>query len=77
MTIYHAYLLRLRYLDNGGHPLWVYSLESPDGNERHEFRTLAALTAFLERQTPPCGDVCRWRHSAAEKPPSGHDESPC
>jgi hypothetical protein len=74
MTVYHSYLLRLRYLDNGGHPLWVYSLESPDGNERHEFRTLTALTTFLDRQTPPCGEVCRWQQIGEDRSRSDHDE---
>lgn len=75
-SVYHAYLLRLRYLDNGGHPLWVYSLESPDGNERHEFRTLPALTAFLDRQTLLCGGVCRWQRADDAGSRSNHDRSP-
>lgn len=76
MTVYRSYLLRLRHLNNGGHPLWVYSLESPDGNERHEFRTLAALTAFLAQQTPPCGELCRWRQTVEDGSGSGRNESP-
>lgn len=51
---YRAYLLRLRYMDNGGQPRWVYSLQSPDGDEHHEFQTLQALAEFLAMQTPPC-----------------------
>jgi hypothetical protein len=74
-SVYYAYLLRLRHLDNGGHPLWVYSLESPDGNERHEFRTLPALMSFLDRQTLPCGGVCRWQRATKDGSQSNHDES--
>lgn len=51
-TVYRAYLLRLRHMGNGGNPRWVYSLESPDGDERHEFGTLQALTEFLALRTP-------------------------
>jgi hypothetical protein len=75
-SVYYAYLLRLRYLDNGGHPLWVYSLESPDGNERHEFRTLPALMAFIDRQTLPCGRICRWQQTDVCGSCSNHDKSP-
>jgi hypothetical protein len=75
-SVYHAYLLRLRYLDNGGHPLWVYSLESPDGNERYEFRTLPALMAFIDRQTLPCGRICRWQRADKHQLQPDHDESP-
>jgi hypothetical protein len=48
---YRSYLLRLRRLDNDERSLWCYTLESPDGLERHEFLTLQALTAFLAMQT--------------------------
>jgi hypothetical protein len=53
---YYAYLLRLRYMDNGGRPCWVYSLESPNGVEHYEFQTMQALAGFLARQTLLC--VC-------------------
>ncbi|MCB0113602.1 MAG: hypothetical protein R2873_12865 [Caldilineaceae bacterium] len=48
---YRSYLLRLRRVDDDDHPRWCYTLESPDGVERHEFWTLQALTAFLAMQT--------------------------
>lgn len=48
---YRSYLLRLRRVDDNAHVLWCYTLESPDGAERHEFWTLQALTAFLAIQT--------------------------
>jgi len=46
-----AYLLRLRRLDNGGQPLWLFILESTDGRSQHRFRDLAALTEFLAQMT--------------------------
>ena len=64
---YHAYLLRLRHMDNGGHPIWVYSLESPDGNVRHEFRTLRPLTAFLAQQTQ-ADALDAWPDRSASRP---------
>jgi hypothetical protein len=48
---YRSYLLRLRRVDDDAHARWCYTLESPDGMERHEFWTLQALTAFLAMQT--------------------------
>ncbi len=47
----YAYLLRLRWLENGGQPVWYFTLESPDGSTRHEFRGLQALTNFLALHT--------------------------
>lgn len=74
-ALYHVYLLRLRYMENGGDPRWVYSLESPDGVERHEFGTLQALTDFLTLRTPPqsrCAGHSRLEESA---PRAMHAES--
>jgi hypothetical protein len=48
---YHAYMLRLWQLSNGGEPVWRISLESPHTGERHGFASLELLFAFLETQT--------------------------
>ncbi len=50
-----AYLLRLRRVDNGGLPVWLFALESPDGRSRHWFSDLAALMAFLALITTGAG----------------------
>ncbi len=55
---YHSYLLRVRRIQDQGRSAatWRFSLESPDGQERHIFATLDALTAFLAFLT----DEERW-----------------
>jgi hypothetical protein len=72
---YRAYLLRLRYMDNGGQPRWVYSLQSPDGGEHHEFQTLQAFAEFLARQTPPCDPSRLYPASDGPSDCEKHDKS--
>lgn len=45
-TIYHAYLLRMRRMENGDRPIWTYTLQST--TEAYQFTTLAELIAFLQ-----------------------------
>jgi hypothetical protein len=47
---YQSYLLRLRYLDNGGQPVWRFSLEGP-GGAPEPFTTLEDVMAFLRALT--------------------------
>ena len=46
-----AYLLRLWEVRNGDRRIWRASLQSPSTSERHAFRSLEALFAFLEDRT--------------------------
>ena len=47
---YHAYLLRLRRVDNAGQPVWRFSLERPGQGERHNFDQLIDVLNFLQQQ---------------------------
>lgn len=44
---YHAFLLRLWQADNGGQPVWRFSLEEPGNGLRHLFLSVAELDTFL------------------------------
>ena len=44
---YFAYLLRLRRVDNGGHPQWLISLQEPGLDREQHFADLIALINFL------------------------------
>ena len=45
---YHAYLLRLHQVDNGGQPVWRISLQ-PVGSSNHlQFTSLPELNSFLQ-----------------------------
>jgi hypothetical protein len=46
-TDYFAYLLRLRRVDNAGHPQWVITLHEPGRDREHHFADLIALINFL------------------------------
>jgi hypothetical protein len=67
-TDYLSYLIRLRRVDNGGHPLWRITLEAPGGAERHtaNFGNLEALVDFLRMEMEPASD-------AVEKRKESHD----
>ncbi len=56
---YHSYLLRIRRVqDRAPHHsegAWRFSLESPDGQERHTFTSLRGLAAFLAFLVEPDG----------------------
>jgi len=47
---YHAYLLRLRRVDNAGRPVWRFSLEQPGRGERHSFDRLIEVFDYLQQQ---------------------------
>jgi hypothetical protein len=47
---YHAYLLRLRRVENAGQPVWRFSLERPGRVERHHFDQLIEVVAYLQQQ---------------------------
>ncbi len=58
-SAYHSYLLRIRRVrersrDRSG-GAWRFSLESPDGQERHTFASLQGLAAFLAFLVGPDG----------------------
>jgi hypothetical protein len=48
---YLAYLLRLWATTHDGQQVWHASLESPHGDEHHQFATLDALCEFLRART--------------------------
>ncbi len=50
-TRYRAYLLRLRRVDNGGAPCWLFSLQRPGTDEERQFATLQTLVDFLQAVT--------------------------
>ncbi len=47
---YHAYLLRLRRVENAGQPVWRFSLEQPGRGDRQQFDRLAEVFEFLQQQ---------------------------
>lgn len=44
---YQAFLLRLWQADNGGRPVWRFSLEEPGSGLRYLFQSVAELDTFL------------------------------
>ncbi|MCB0188407.1 MAG: hypothetical protein KDE31_29255 [Caldilineaceae bacterium] len=44
---YHAYLLRLRHLDNAGQAQWVITLQEAGSDRERHFADLIALISFL------------------------------
>jgi hypothetical protein len=48
---YHAYLLRLWWVNHNGQAGWRASLEEPHTGVRHGFATLEQLFAFIKQQT--------------------------
>ena len=47
---YHAYLLRLRRVENAGQPVWRFSLEQPGRGERQQFDRLSDVFDHLRQQ---------------------------
>ena len=47
---YHAYLLRLRRVENAGQPVWRFSLEQPGRGERQPFDRLSDVFDYLRQQ---------------------------
>jgi hypothetical protein len=47
---YHAYLLRLRRVENAGQPVWRFSLERPGRGERQQFVRLGDVFEYLQQQ---------------------------
>ena len=47
-AFYHAFLLRLRRVNNAGRPVWRFSVEAPGGPENRHFQNLDELCAFLQ-----------------------------
>jgi hypothetical protein len=47
---YHAYLLRLRRVENAGQPVWRFSLEQPGRGERQQFDRLGDVFDYLRQQ---------------------------
>ena len=47
---YHAFLLRLRWADNAGRPVWRISLERPGQSGQMQFESLSALCTYLAAQ---------------------------
>ncbi len=47
---YHAYLLRLRRVENAGQPVWRFSLERPGRGERQLFDRLGDVFDYLQQQ---------------------------
>jgi hypothetical protein len=52
LEFYCSYLLRLRCVDNGGHPVWRLSLQKPGHQEHVAFSSLEELVVFLRAQMP-------------------------
>lgn len=50
---YLSYLLRLWKADDGDKPTWRASLEGAESGKRIGFADLAALFAYLRRETAP------------------------
>jgi hypothetical protein len=59
---YRAFLLRAWQVDNGGEPVWRYSLQAASDSAVHVFRVANELVAFLGNQdaggqsVPPAED---------------------
>jgi hypothetical protein len=51
--VYYAYLLRLRWVENAGRPVWRISLEAPGSQDPVRFDSLAAMCAYLAEQLGP------------------------
>jgi hypothetical protein len=47
---YHAYLLRLRRVENAGQPVWRFSLEQPGCGERQPFDRLGDVFEYVQQQ---------------------------
>lgn len=47
-SLYIAFLLRLWYADNGGDPVWRFSLEAPGSGEQLRFLNVADLVEFIQ-----------------------------
>lgn len=56
---YLAYMLRLWRVDEGGHPVWRASLESPHSGERRAFANLRILIDYLQERTGSLSDAER------------------
>ena len=52
-STYRSYLLRLRYFDDAGRPLWRISLQEPGQGEEIHFLNLAELDGFLAKIMAP------------------------
>jgi hypothetical protein len=47
---YRSYLLRLRWVDNAGQPVWRVSLQEPGSEREVLFGSLRELCAYLARE---------------------------
>lgn len=45
--VYIVYILRLWHIDNGGDPVWRFTLEAPGSSEKLRFLELADLVEFI------------------------------